>query len=101
MESHLKPVKPVVHKGPSVQVGQAVWFVPYVEGAEEDCHLAAIVCRVHEDGAVNVCVFTAEGRPISHTAIPLLANEDDAPESDFCCPVHAEGKKPAKKKDKK
>ncbi len=97
MESHMKPVKPVVTKAPSVQVGQGIWFVPYCEG-EEGVHLAAIVCKVNEDATVNVCVFTPEGRPSAHSAIPLIAHEEDAPESDFCCPVHAEGKKPARKK---
>ncbi len=93
VESHLKPAKT------SLQRGNLVWFVPFREDAveTEDCHLAAIVAKVNEDGTVNLCVITPEGRTAAHGAIAFVSHEEDAPDCDFACPIHAEGKKPKKK----
>jgi hypothetical protein len=83
---------------PALHVGMQVWFVPYREGAEELPHLAATVTKVNEDGTANLCVFTEAGSTQGHQTIPLAKDDDDAPESDFCCLMNAEGKKPKKVK---
>jgi hypothetical protein len=88
---------------PTLQVGNSVWFVPFTDSAEghHGDRLPAIVCKVNEDGSANLCVFTAEGRPVSHQTIPFVKQDEDAPASDFCCLTNTEGKRPVQKKDKK
>ncbi len=105
MESHLKPEpKPAVKEekkaAPTLHVGNMVWFVPYCDGAENVAHLPAIVCKVNDDGSANLCVFSEEGRPVSHQTIPFAKDGDDL-EGDYCCATNAEGKRPTKKHQSK
>lgn len=60
--------------------GRVVWFYPGsmtgICKASNDDPLAAIVARVWSDRMVNLCVFDANGTPMSQTSVKLLQDDD-------------------------
>jgi|WetSurMetagenome_2_1015567.scaffolds.fasta_scaffold1046042_1 hypothetical protein len=66
-------------------VGRIVWYHGY--GQDDPTHtlyntqpLAAIITHVHSDVLVNLCVFNANGIPLSRPSIRLV--QDDATEDE-------------------
>lgn len=73
-------------------VGRVVWFWPATHSAEgnwtppaegEPC--AAIISKVWSDSCVNLAVFDGDGKSHSKTSVPLVQENEPAPEFGYFC----------------
>lgn len=69
-------------------VGRVVWFftkqsagMPGGGGSEP---LAALIVKVHSDRLVNLVVFDAVGASHQKCSVPLVQQNDEAPDGMFC-----------------
>lgn len=68
------------------QVGRHVWFhqtTANVFPGSESVR-AAIITHVHSDRMVNLCVFDANGVPLSRTSVLLVQPGDPKPQHMHC-----------------
>jgi hypothetical protein len=68
-------------------VGRIVWYYPGQNEAikyHRDQPLAAVVSYVWSDRMVNLAVYDADGFPQSRTSVPLLQDDDKAPDAAHC-----------------
>lgn len=65
-------------------VGRIVLYTPHRGDPYEEDQLAAIVTYVHGPRMVNLAYFTPNGIPGSATSVPLLQDDDVAPEFGRC-----------------
>lgn len=71
-------------------VGCIVWYYsnsPYAGDLDLDPHqpFAAIITHVLNERQINVAFWTATGRPLAELGVPLLQDDDQAPDgADYC-----------------
>jgi hypothetical protein len=66
-------------------VGRVVWFYVYVAGQGHKGPLAAHVCKVHSDRMVNLMVIEESGESRGQSSVPLVQENEECPEADYCC----------------
>ncbi len=77
-------------KAHAVTLGELVLFhEPASEGQPDPDPEVAIVCKVNEDGSVNLCAFTPTGTSRPVHAVPVLAKGGKAQAGHSCCPLAA------------
>lgn len=67
-------------------VGRVVWYYP--DGAMAfpgDKPRAAIIAHVHNDRKINIAWFGRDGSPNQAQGVPLLQDDDPAPNNDEFC----------------
>lgn len=66
-------------------IGRVVLFHPMQIDPDwpKEVH-AAVICKVHEGGKVNLCAFDGNGRPYNMTHIEIMQAGAQLPEFDYC-----------------